>query len=93
MKRVGIRGAKKPILENSLKELKEILENSEKQVVKIRKSFFSGFVGIPLSDIDSDFEIEFVPPNRVDILGSYILKTVIKGNRNIDLSITIPSVI
>ncbi|EFA83954.1 U3 snoRNP protein [Heterostelium album PN500] len=85
---IKVNYTKTTALESALYQLKEIVESIPDQIVNV---YSNNVESVKLLDITGeDLQLEFQKPSAVEIIGSYMLKTVTKSNPNVDMAVQIP---
>jgi U3 small nucleolar RNA-associated protein 22 len=82
--------AKQKRIESALMELKGVFDRMPTREVTAEKDLLPGLSLREHSSREQNPSFTFTPPDRMDLVGSYLLRTVTKPNLNVDVAVQIP---
>jgi U3 small nucleolar RNA-associated protein 22 len=77
-------------IESALMELKGVFDRMPTREVSAAKDLLPGLSLKEHSSREQNPSFTFSPPERMDLVGSYLLRTVTKPNLNVDVAVQIP---
>ncbi|KAF2073724.1 hypothetical protein CYY_004957 [Polysphondylium violaceum] len=90
-KQVKVDYSKLTSLESALHQIKSIIEKMPDQDVDVYSNNIDNVKIFDSKGESKDVSIKFTKPTNVDVIGSFMSRTVLKQNSNVDMIVEIPS--